>query len=280
MSIQAYARVQTWIAAADDSIELNLSGLNLNNLPLIPDNVKFLNCSLNILKTIPPLPQTIIKLNCSDNLLTQLPKLPGSINYLNCMNNRLKVLPTLPGGVNTINCKNNRIKKLPRLPKHLEIINCSHNLLEYMPNLPECIQEFICHHNKINDCPCDLPKGLRYIDCSHNDITVFPNFHKRIQIIKVNDNPTSMIILKSPKYRDWFVSNSGVHSIPYIPTWVIKDLLTTAVSRGDVCPITHEPLVADESVMCLPCFHIFNKEALAKWVEVGEKICPKCRAAF
>ena len=51
----------------------------------------------------------------------------------------------------------------------------------------------------------------------------------------------------------------------------------SAIQKQDVCPITMEPLKKG-SIGCLPCGHLFDKDALLSALIISKK-CPTCRQA-
>ena len=81
----AKKRIQEWNTDSLDA--LDLSHLNLSELPKIPDYVTRLDCSFNTLITINHLPKKLEYLNCANNRLQYISKLPSSLKYLNISGN-------------------------------------------------------------------------------------------------------------------------------------------------------------------------------------------------
>ena len=90
--------------------ELDVTGLNLVELPELPESLEYLFCA--------------------NNKLTELPKL-SKLKYLYCYNNNLKELPKLPKGLTHLCCGNNNLTELPELPDSLEYLDCEKNNLPY-----------------------------------------------------------------------------------------------------------------------------------------------------
>ena len=66
---------------SDDGKILNLSDLDITELPELPQTLKILYCSNNQLTELPELPQTLEILNCYNNQLKELPELPKTIYH-------------------------------------------------------------------------------------------------------------------------------------------------------------------------------------------------------
>jgi hypothetical protein len=67
------------------------------------------------------------------------------------------------------------------------------------------------------------------------------------------------------------------------PKFVADLIIADAVTKGATCPITMEPLKAD-NVTVTPCYHVFDTDALNTWaaaqIVTGEAVttvCPQCR---
>ena len=70
--------IDDWIKLDDPTAILNLSRLELTELPEIPLNCQQLFCSRNQLTSLPELPECTI-LSCEDNNLLYLPSLPKCV---------------------------------------------------------------------------------------------------------------------------------------------------------------------------------------------------------
>lgn len=68
---------------------LDVSWLNINKLPPLPDTLKNLNCSYSNLETLDNLPEN---LNCAYTKIKTLPLLPKSLKSLNTTNCKKLVL--------------------------------------------------------------------------------------------------------------------------------------------------------------------------------------------
>ena len=74
----------------------------------------------------------------------------------------------------------------------------------------------------------------------------------------------------SPKYK-YILSENGKSQIEF------KKFNKTDFSDQLSCPITQDQFEDDQIVAQLPCQHIFEKEAIMKWVQNENASCPSCR---
>jgi hypothetical protein len=65
-------------------------------------------------------------------------------------------------------------------------------------------------------------------------------------------------------------------TITTIPQFVADALITAAVTKEAICPITMEPITT-ETASVTPCYHIFDATALASWIASGNTTCPTCK---
>lgn len=103
-----------YISKSVVSGQLDLSGLQLTNLPSLPSLLIFLDCSKNDISTLP------------DNL-------PYNLDNLNCSFNNLKKLPDKLPRLFLLNCSYNKITRLPdKLPSSLKVLYCTNKYI-YIP---------------------------------------------------------------------------------------------------------------------------------------------------
>ena len=74
----------------------------------------------------------------------------------------------------------------------------------------------------------------------------------------------------SPKYK-YILSENGKSQIEF------KKFNKTDFSDQCACPITQDQFEDDQIIAQLPCQHIFEKEAIMKWVQNENASCPSCR---
>jgi len=133
----ARRRVAAWTSGI-----LDLSNLNLTELPPLPAALRKLNCGWNKLTSLPELPATLIELCCTINKLTSLPDLPATLTRLSCGNNELTSLPFLPATLTYLDCNNNKLTSLPDLPATLRYFRCKNNSLLVYPNNDELAHDY------------------------------------------------------------------------------------------------------------------------------------------
>ena len=155
----SFRRALEIIAEMGDNNQLDLGGLDLEQLPELPARVKILNCDRNKLSYLPPLPAGLKELNCTFNSLIELPILPTGLKKMMCVGNGLTILPELPLGLEELNCSQNNLTRLPKLPLGLKILICSFNNLTELPTLPPKLNILWCYNNKLTTLP-DLPLSL------------------------------------------------------------------------------------------------------------------------
>ncbi len=86
---------------------LDISKLNITELPPLPNNLLSLSCYKTPLTTLPPLPDTLEEIDCSFTRIRTLPKhLPQNLKYLTAVETPLTEYPLLPDTLLYLELKN------------------------------------------------------------------------------------------------------------------------------------------------------------------------------
>lgn len=100
---------------------LDLSDLNLDTCPEIPEQITFLILNNNNLTQLPKLPPNLSDLYVDNNQITVITDLPENLELLSCVNNNLSKLEDLPDTLQILDCRNNYFKSEPDVPKHCKL---------------------------------------------------------------------------------------------------------------------------------------------------------------
>jgi hypothetical protein len=75
------------------------------------------------------------------------------------------------------------------------------------------------------------------------------------------------------------VVSHSVAIATHLPGFVANALVDAAITRGELCPITMEPIAEiTTSVAVTSCYHVFDHAALLSWMATGDGSCPVCKA--
>ena len=96
-----------------------------------------------------------------------------------------------------------------------------------------------------------------------------------VQYIAEEEEEEEIVVVPAPPRRSYTHQRSSVIDM-VMPNDLFNHIITDAVNKGETCSITFEPLTAENATV-LSCFHIFDNDAIHKWVETNES-CPLCRA--
>lgn len=129
-------RIKKWIENDIDTALLDLSKLNLTELPYLPSNLKVLYCS--------------------GNKITSFHNLPQSLNILYCDINPISCLEHLPNHLEYLNCSFTKMRSLINLPPTLQTIVYNYTNIDYIDTLPNNLKEFVGHHSIVKYHICDL----------------------------------------------------------------------------------------------------------------------------
>jgi hypothetical protein len=208
---EARRRIRRWKKQRNPRKWLNLSGLNLTELPQIPSKVRRLNCSSNYLVAfMNKLPNNLKQLRCGYNTFQTFDSLPPQLKTLNCAwSGGMNLLESLPDSIECIVAEQcERITKIQNLPSQLKYLNlsCTYSLkslesfppnlkeciiiesnLERLPELPSSLVSLTCDQSYIKVLP-PLPNTLEYLSIFGNNLQKFPKLPKTIQYLDIRDN--------------------------------------------------------------------------------------------
>ncbi|EAW8701489.1 hypothetical protein GW207_00660 [Salmonella enterica subsp. arizonae serovar 40:z4,z32:-] len=252
---------------------LDLAGLNLRTLPVLPECVSTLNVSNNHLSALPNLPEGLTDLNCAGNTLTslsalppslqlldcsqnnlpELQNLPPSLTALNCSINKLKDLPYLPYTLKSLDCSGNAIIALPELPDSLEMLDCSGNLLEILPDLPTSLQSLNCSVNKLIGFPF-MPFSLRILNCSYNELTGLPPFPDSLINLDISYNEFKSLPQLPPSLATFICTGNPLYELPALPSSLqILTCASTSLTALPPLPSTLQELYCQNNdIILLP----------------------------
>lgn len=210
---------------ADQESMLDLGGLNLRNLPILPACISTLNVSNNNLSALPDLPEGIRDLTCASNMLTSLPSLPSTLEMLDCSQNRLPELQGLPPTLTALNCSKNMLMRLPHLPDTLQSLNCSGNVITVLPELSDNLQILVCSGNRLDVLP-DLPASLQTLDCAGNDLIGFPFMPGSLQTLNCSNNELTGLPPFPDSLLNLDIAHNELCSLPPLPYSLVTFICT------------------------------------------------------
>lgn len=210
---------------ADQESMLDLGGLNLRNLPILPACISTLNVSNNNLSALPDLPEGIRDLTCASNMLTSLPSLPPTLEMLDCSQNRLPELQDLPPTLTALNCSRNTLMRLPHLPDTLQSLNCSGNVITVLPELSDNLQILVCSGNRLDVLP-DLPASLQTLDCAGNDLIGFPFMPGSLQTLNCSNNELTGLPPFPDSLLNLDIAHNELCSLPPLPYSLVTFICT------------------------------------------------------
>jgi Leucine-rich repeat (LRR) protein len=174
-------------AAEWTSGRLDLSNIDLTELPPLPADLTYLNCDYNKLTSLSGLPAGLTELNCSDNQLIALSGLPSGLTRLVCSSNPFASLPIFPESLLELSITNIGLTVLPPLPSNLKYLCCTHNKLKYLSGLPDSLIILDCGSNKLVTLP-DLPTSLIRLDCGANKLLSLPDLPASLRALDCRGN--------------------------------------------------------------------------------------------
>jgi Leucine-rich repeat (LRR) protein len=207
----AQQRIDKWLRDGNPKKWLNLSNLQLTELPPLAPTVRRLNCGNNKLTHLTNIPPSLQYLKCDRNYLVQFPSgLPTSLVFVHCADNTTLVnIDELPDSVTYINmfaCEGvQHILKLPsdlrilwfgfaftlkeirEFPPKLISVRIMESQLVSLPILPLTLKELVVVQSCLTTLP-ELPHSLLYLDVPGNNLTELPSLPPNIICVSIQAN--------------------------------------------------------------------------------------------
>jgi Leucine-rich repeat (LRR) protein len=170
---------------------LNIVGLHLTSLPMLPEGLKSLYCSNTDLVCLPSV-------------------LPSSLLFLDCSFTYINELPELPPGLKQLSCEYCPLVKLGPISEGLLLLDVSYTLLRALPVLPASLQSLYCSYTEISVLPA-LPADLRILDCSNTKILSIDSVPSTVSLLlhstdclppKLNPELLPLRLSQFKKYSD------------------------------------------------------------------------------
>ena len=228
--------VNKWLRS-HPTMPLDLSNIDLIELPDIPPNVRCLILSHNDIKSINNLPEGLEEFVCenspleeitlpsslkkltlvhnsvntidvshtrcssiviSRNELEYISEIPKECSYLDLSYNKLSNVPSLGDKLTYLDISNNNIQELPQLPNSILNLNVSDNKIDTLINLPDNMSSFNCNNNLLQTLP-DLSQQLIDLKMNHNRFEMLPELPQRLKILDCSFNKLYSIPNIPPK---------------------------------------------------------------------------------
>ena len=188
------------IQQAERSGILDISALQINSLPELPDNINMISIYGTQITTLPKLPSQLKKLECTFmKKLTSIPELPEGLLELECdLLNALNSIPKLPNGLEKLKLTNTSVSVLPELPTSLYYLNLAGSKVSMLPELP--------------------PK-LQFLSLTGTDVEVLPELPSSLKTLQGVSNRPLLIQMKpnesikdyNLRWRKWRIENAELN---------------------------------------------------------------------
>lgn len=199
----------------DDIEYLFCHGNKIRNICISVPNIKYINCSYNILEELPEW-KKVEYIDCSENELRELPLWPN-IKHIGCTRNKLIKLPSWPK-IKRIYCDENNLVKLPSLEgpgtgwPRIRKVFCNNNQLTELPEWQNIVS-VDCSNNKIEKLPNWLT--VNTVNCSNNQIEKLPNW-LIVNTVNCRNNKIEKLPLW-PNISRVYCSNNKIEKLPLWP---------------------------------------------------------------
>ena len=180
--------------------------LRISNTDILkfPGSLLYLNISSTKLRDLPQLPESLKLLNISNNILDKL-EIPRCVEYVNANNNEITTIFFQTNGLTEeLYVSNNKLDQICGIQKlvQLSILDISGNLIEYYEDL----------------AILSMNSNLRAISLSNNPISVMPDFSISELLPGLKESDSIVINSKCPHtailFNQSMPTHKRMHTLP------------------------------------------------------------------
>eukprot|EP00834_Sanchytrium_tribonematis_P004807 NODE_257_length_11653_cov_0.298858.p2 type:complete len:648 gc:universal NODE_257_length_11653_cov_0.298858:4236-6179(+) len=182
---------------------LNVSKNMISNMALVPNNVKILDVSYNLLTKVFTLPGNITTFIANNNvfsgsLISTVFLSLKSINYLDVSNNLFNgSFPNIPSTITYLDISNNSFSgDFPVLPLNLQYLDVSTNLLRGLPKLPSTLTYLNASHDLLSGS-IEILSNVATVDVSFNGFNRILNVTVATTYLDASNNQFTSIFVKN-----------------------------------------------------------------------------------
>lgn len=88
--------------------------------------------------------------------------------------------------------------------------------------------------------------------------------------------PPPVVAPAAPPQQPVVAPAQPITPVQPLPKFVAELLITDAIAKSSVCPITMEPITTATAAAATSCFHVFDADAIAIWLTNDDR-CPTCK---
>tara|TARA_B100001057_G_C22869035_1_gene957905 strand:+ start:6576 stop:7988 length:1413 start_codon:yes stop_codon:yes gene_type:complete len=131
------------------------------------------------------------EISFKEGKITSIINIPDGVKILNCTNNLLIEIENLPTSLEELTLEYNYLDNIDISNlKNLEKLNVSHNNIQELNDIPSSLIELKCTHNKLENINLKDLHNLRTLHISNNLITIIENLPDGIVDFQQNNLPS------------------------------------------------------------------------------------------
>jgi hypothetical protein len=223
--------IQKWIREGKPNNVLDLSCMNLTELPHLPDTVRYLDCAGNPIQLLHNLPPNLRKLDCRNTLITEFQTIPYSLRYINCSGTNISTFVGLSDNI-----------------RYIIAENCMH--LHVIQFLPSQLRRLYLYESYVNQIVY-IPENVEYICLTDTHIKSLPKLPESLKVLRCDITPELESIVNLPSKLEVLELNTHkITSLPFLPdTLRCLHISSLSVLHDNTLPNSIEELHSNELIL-------------------------------